>query len=90
MSDMDSVLFNEFGEDAIYNGVSLCHVVVDLNVERLNGFGEVAVNAVELTLNKKEVGRVIKGDTFKTDIGLFTVNNPPISDDGSIIVVSAS
>ena len=87
LSRMDAALSKAFGEHAIHNGRVLCHVVIDRNIERIDNYGEVLDNQIELTVNKSQVLVVAEGDTFKTAASTFTVDSI-VSDDGSMIVVS--
>lgn len=84
---MDATLLNEFGVAAVYNGVTACTVVIDRNVERVLGSGELLVEHTELTINKSETGAINKGDQFEVGAETFKVSRI-ITDDNSIIVVS--
>lgn len=86
VSEMDATLVGEFGVTAIYNGSTACSAVVDRNVDRVLGDGELLASHTELSVERSITGKVSKGDTFLIESELFSVKRI-ISDDNSIVVV---
>jgi hypothetical protein len=89
VSKMDAVLFDTFGSKVILRGQFAVDAVIDRGVERTNQYGEVTVNAVELSFNKTHGFTIARGDTVQTDADEYKVKEI-ISDDGRVVVVSAS
>lgn len=87
IADMDASIIEVFGVPALFNGTTSCTIVIDRNVERVLGSGELLVEHTELTINKSETGEIVKGDQFEVGAETFKVSRI-ITDDNSIIVVS--
>lgn len=87
LNDMDAVLFNEFAEDSIYNGVSICHAVIDMDVEQFGGFDtRGAARRHEASLLVAEVPAPKRGQSLVTDTQKFVIDGV-ISNDGFVVKV---
>lgn len=89
MIDVDNVLFGAYGDTVILRGNCAVEAVIDRNVERTNQYGEVTVNAVEISFIKTHGFSIARGDTVQTSADEYKVKDI-LADDGHVIVVSAS
>ena len=87
IKNMDDVLINEFGESAIYNGVTACKALIDRDVEQFGAFDtQGPVRRHEATFLVSEVPNPKRGQSLVTDSGTFKIDGV-ISNDGFIVKV---
>lgn len=83
LNDVDAILFNEFGEEAIYSGVKPCHVIIDQNVQSFDGHeSSSATDRIEISFNLSEVSPV-KGASVRTELRTYTLGDQ-VGNDGNI------
>lgn len=87
INQMDASVMSAFGIEAIWNERKVVPIVIDLDVVRVNDFGQAARNAVEISMDKSVP--VTLGDTFRTADATYTVDQI-LSDDGHVIRFAVS
>lgn len=79
--EMDGVLFDEFGQKAVYNDAVIVDVILDFDVMRFNSVGESIRNHYEFTVANNVVGTLSHGDTFDIGHDRYRITEIVVSDD---------
>jgi hypothetical protein len=65
--------FAIFSDTAIWNNQTAVKVIVSEEVERVSQYGEVMLNAYEVTARKQQIGNMAVGDTYETTAGVLVI-----------------
>ena len=65
--------FAVFADTAIQNGERTVKAIVSEEVERASQYGDVTVNAFEVTIRKSPFSNMAVGDTYETTAGVLVI-----------------
>lgn len=81
VSAMDAVLFDSFGEPAIYNGSTKARVVIDLDVEQLGAFDtQGPVRRHEVSFLVSEISNPKRGQAIVAESGEYILDGSIVND----------